>query len=112
MPVPLSEWTATLSRPPTTAADALAEAFPSRSPVRRVAWALLSGYVDWTQLCAVGRDGLVLAGLRRFCATNAPERARETCEWALTALEKIPGSLAARAAFVGPPLSDYLSPLV
>ncbi|MHB8252141.1 MAG: ATP-dependent helicase [Acidiferrobacter sp.] len=101
MRAPTNEWVALLSRPPTSAADAVAQAFPARSPGRRVAWALLSGYADWTQLAAVGRDALVLAGLRRFCATNAPERARETCEWALTALEKIPGSLAARAAFVG-----------
>ncbi len=98
---PKAQWAPLLARPPAALSDSLAIAFPPKSPVRRVAWALMAGYADWVALAAVGRENLVLAGVARFCATAAPERARESCAWALQALEKMSGSLAARLMLVG-----------
>lgn len=98
---PKAQWAALLARPPAALVDSLTVTFPPRSPGRRVAWALMAGYADWVALAAAGRENLVLAGVARFCATAAPERARETCGWALQALEKMPDSLAARLAVAG-----------
>ena len=98
--VPKTQWAARLARPPAAIADRLAIAFPPKSPARRVAWTLMSGYADWVDLTAVHRDNLVLTGARRFCEKAAPERAREPCGWALQALERMPGSLRARLAMV------------
>ena len=97
---PKAQWATLLARPPAALADALAVAFPPKTPGRRVAWALMAGYADWVDLAAAGRENLVLAGVARFCATGAPERAREPCAWALQALEKMSGSLAARLMVV------------
>ena len=93
---PKAQWAALLARPPAALADNLAVTFPPKTPARRIAWALMAGYADWVDLAAAGRENLVLTGMTRFCATTAPERAREPCAWALHALEKMPGSLAAR----------------
>lgn len=97
---PKAQWAALLARPPAALADTLAVAFPPKSPPRRVAWTLLAGYAEWVALAAAGRESLVLAGVGRFCATNVPEWARETCAWALQALERMPGTLAARLTVV------------
>ena len=98
---PKAQWAALLTRPPAALVDSLAVAFPPKTPGRRIAWTLMAGYADWVDLAAAGRENLVLAGVARFCATAAPERAREPCAWALAALEKMPGSLAARVMVVG-----------
>ncbi len=98
--VPKVQWAARLARPPAALDDVLAIAFPPKSPVRRVAWALMVGYADWVDLSAAHRDNLVLTGVKRFCATAAPERAREPCGLALQTLEQMPGSPNARLATV------------
>ncbi len=98
---PPAQWPALLAKPPAAQAEAFALTFPPKSPTRRVASLLLAGFADWTALAVAGREGLVLAGVARFCAIGVPERARETCAWALDALGKMPGSLSARLALVG-----------